>query len=50
MDIMSVFYALVVLHLAQAIGGTVINIWDQQFYYKPIVGLTIVEMEIKKKD
>jgi len=38
MVIMNVYYALAVQLLAQAIGGTVINIWGLQFYYKHIVG------------
>ena len=38
MGIMNVFYAHVVLPLAQAIGGMVINILDQQYYYKLIDG------------
>ena len=46
---MNVLCVLVALLLAQAIGGMVINIWDQQFYYKLIDGLMRVEMEIKKR-
>ena len=50
MGITNVFYALVALHLVRVIGGTAINIWDQLYSCKHIVGLTIVEMAIKKKD
>ena len=50
MVIMNVYYVLAAQHHAQAIGGTAINTWDPQFYYKLTVGLTIVEMEIKKRD
>ena len=49
MGIMNVFYAHVVLPLARAIGGMVINILDQQYYYKLIDGQMIVEMKIKRK-
>ena len=50
MVIMNVYYVLADQLLAQAIGGMVINTWGPQSYYKHIVGLMIVEMEIKKKD
>ena len=50
MVIMNVYYVLAAQLLAQAIGGTVTNIWGLQFYCKRTDGLMIVEMEIKKRD
>ena len=46
----SAFYVLVVLRPAQAIGGMVIGISDQQYYFKLTVGLRIAEMNIRAND
>jgi hypothetical protein len=47
---MNVYYVLAVQHLALAIGGMGINIWDPQSSCKLIDGLLIVETTKEKKD
>ena len=44
MDCMNVYYAPVVPQVVLVIGGTMISIWVQQYYYKLIDELPIAEI------